>query len=87
MRDERWLGWGYLGERRRSGATPERIAEVDAAVLDYANAADWDYEDLFRWANGRLGRWFGDMAFGSRASVADVVAEALRGRLLRVPAN
>lgn len=63
--DDRWLGFGYLGERRNAAEeTPETVALVDAHVLEVANAAGLTYEELFTWANSKDGRWFGDMTFG-----------------------
>jgi hypothetical protein len=60
--DERWLGWGYLGERDRTDGPTDR---ADAIVLRFAAERGWDAEDLFHWANSKDGRWFGDWAFGS----------------------
>jgi hypothetical protein len=60
LEDERWLGWGYLGERSRTDDT----AAADALVLRFAAERGWDAEDLFHWANSKDGRWFGDWAFG-----------------------
>jgi hypothetical protein len=66
--DDRYLGWGYLGERsRQDDAT--LVAAADQRVIDLANERGWDYEDLFAWANSKLGRWFGDGVFGSAAYV------------------
>jgi len=61
LTDERWLGWGYLGERSRS---EQNATEADAVVLRFARVLGWDREDLFHWMNSKDGRWFGDWAFG-----------------------
>lgn len=62
--DERWLGFGYLGERARQDDLVLCEA-VDQRIIDAANDAGWEYEDLFAWANSKLGRWLGDAMFGS----------------------
>jgi hypothetical protein len=56
--DNRWLGFGYLGERDHmlnSTDPDQRILEV---------TADWTADELFHWANSKDGRWFADMVFG-----------------------
>lgn len=71
--DDRWQGFGYLGERRNrlestdpeAPATPETVAIVDEHVLEVANTAGLTYDDLFAWANSKDGRWFGDCTFGA----------------------
>ena len=71
--DERWLGFGYLGERSHKlnstdpevPADPTLVEATDQRVIDHANAEGWTYEDLFAWANSRSGRYFGDAMFGS----------------------
>ncbi len=70
--DERWLGFGYLGEREaaldstdpESPALPDMVAEADAEALSHAAANGWDYERLFDWANSKDGRLFADCMFG-----------------------
>ncbi len=94
--DERWLGWGYLGERKRfldetdpdtlaGSMTPADrvayIAKLDAQVLTYAAGQRWSAEKLFRWANSRTGRHFADWMFGSSYSFD----HAVKVGLLRVP--
>lgn len=51
-----WLGFGYLGERNTADA--EVVASVDRQVLSWTR--EWTYEELFDWANSKLGRWFGE---------------------------
>lgn len=71
-RDDRWLGYGYLGARRtaldtsdpQATAGPALVARADQMAVDAANAERMDYERFFRWANNKTGRWFGDCAFG-----------------------
>lgn len=74
--DERHLGWGYIGERRRElewTADPDvqpiavrhaRVAQADATITAHAEARSWSDEDLFTWANSKNGRWFADCVFG-----------------------
>ena len=70
-KDERWLGWGYLGERRRfiEDNGPDAAKRADAAVIAGAMARGWGYDRLFDFLNSKPGRWFGDMAFGSDCDV------------------
>jgi hypothetical protein len=84
-RDDRWLGFGYLGERRNRlsdidpdrPAEPDLVAAIDQRIVDHANAEGWTRDDLFHWANSRDGRWFGDVVFGG-----GTFDEAIRHRLL-----
>jgi len=65
--DDRWGGWGYLGERQRSMVTArgrKQAEHADARVLLYANEQGWTPEDLFQWTNSTYGRHFGDAFFG-----------------------
>ena len=72
--DDRFLGWGYLGDRGRflEDTDPEStigldpIIEADDAILEVTRDMGWTYDDLFTWANSKDGRWFADMAFGCR---------------------
>jgi hypothetical protein len=64
--DDRWLGWGYLGERSRQD-NAVLVEAADQRVIDLANERGWTYEELFAWANSKLGRWFGDGVFGQEA--------------------
>ena len=59
--DERWLGWGYLGERSRC-EDPAKVAEVDAYVMHQIKG--WTDEERFHWANSKNGRWAADGLFG-----------------------
>lgn len=75
-RDDRWLGFGYLGERANrladtdpeAPAQPELVARMDLDVLEEANAEGLTYDELFEWANSKLGRWFAD-SYGTRHAV------------------
>jgi hypothetical protein len=76
--NEQWLGFGYLGERASwldtqdpevESISPERIAEVDAAILREANRRRWMPITFFRWLNSRDGRHFADAAFGCDMAV------------------
>lgn len=77
MKDERWLGFGYLGERAHaldgtdpgSPAQPELVARIDELILDATR--DWTYDELFRWANSKDGRHFGDATFGASFITAE----------------
>lgn len=75
--DERWLGWGYLGERSRAldAGQHTQVVAADGALLTAATERGWDYEALFAFANSRPGRWFGDVAFGGPVT-ADQLARA-----------
>lgn len=59
-RDDRWGGWGYLGERERMD--PEFRARVDGILLEAAAIGDWTHEELFQFVNSRPGRHFADEA-------------------------
>lgn len=75
-RDDRWLGFGYLGERENllhsadpeAPARPELVARMDADVLEEANTEGLTYDELLEWANSKLGRWFAD-CYGTRHAV------------------
>lgn len=60
--DERWLGFGYLGERQH--ATDEQRQHADALLCEIANDHGWGYETLFAFVNSKRGRWYGDCLFG-----------------------
>ena len=73
--DDRWLGFGYIGARRNyllgddtdpeiPTPDPQLVADADTAILARARELGWTADDLFEWANSKLGRWFGDYAFG-----------------------
>lgn len=94
-RDDRWLGFGYLGARHsfiaglvESGLTLKQgadwLAEVDEAVHNAAAAEGLTYDQLFTWANARVGRWFGDVMFGAGplAELDKLFAEADRFNLV-----
>lgn len=93
-KDERWLGFGYLGSRQNAltstdpevPAQPLLVAAVDQRVIDHGNVEGWDYEDLFVWANSRNGRYFADVMFGSHTRVDRDFDKALGWSLLEVPA-
>jgi hypothetical protein len=68
-RDERWLGFGYLGERQH--AYDDAIVDL-ADTFVYDVTADWTDEELFAWANSKDGRWFGDVMFGGDLSQRDL---------------
>lgn len=80
--DERWLGFGYLGERRTAlsmGEDPEGltkeaaadlVAKADAMVLAHANRYSFTAEELFTWANSKDGRWYADCWFGNNGQHA-----------------
>ena len=75
--DDRWLGFGYLGERRNAAAMIDsgeatfpdtaraELARMDADVLEEANTEGLTYDELFTWANSKDGRWFAD-CYGTR---------------------
>lgn len=83
--DERWLGFGYLGARRAELARrSEFVAEVDRRILAHAEREGWTDEQLFAWANSKLGRWLGDVTFGSVGEFTDAEWDrrVVRGNLL-----
>lgn len=96
MRDDRWLGFGYLGERRNFIATMHeagvpanvsayRLADVDELVQSEAAAKELTYDQLFAWANSKAGRWFADLFLGAANPVAswtDLLNQAARHDLL-----
>lgn len=73
LTDDRWLGFGYLGERRSAlddsdpecPARPQAVADADAWILARANRDGWTYDELFEWANSKYGRWFGEQALSA----------------------
>lgn len=77
--DDRWLGFGYLGERRNfrqaidSGevgfpdTAAAELARMDADVLEEARIEGLSYDELFAWANSKDGRWFAD-CYGTPAA-------------------
>lgn len=95
--DDRWAGYGYLGERRNHfaganerGLSPQladaEITVADQIVIAHANAQGWTYEDLFAWANSKNGRYFADEIFGGMGQLADRLARVERFQLLALPA-
>lgn len=93
--DDRWLGFGYLGERRnrREYATTElagymqdleldRLRRMDADVLEEANLEGLSYDDLLVWANSKHGRWFAD-CYGARHAARYLPSAASVARLRR----
>ena len=86
--DDRWLGFGYLGERRNRreyAATElagymadhelERVARMDTDVVEEANLEGLSYDELFAWANSKDGRWFAD-CYGTRHAANYLPARA-----------
>jgi hypothetical protein len=67
---EDWAGRGYLFERSYQDDA-EKVAAADAKALDAANRLGLTYEQMFEWANSRVGRWFGDCMFGSNGRHAE----------------
>lgn len=93
--DDRWLGFGYLGERRNAreyAATEltgymadhhlEWVARMDADVLEEANLEGLSYDDLLFWANSKFGRWFAD-CHGTRHAATYLPTAATVARLRR----
>jgi hypothetical protein len=71
-------GWGYA-TRRYLDAKLQR--ELDAAVIEVANALMISCDDLFEWADSKWGRWLVDAVQG-RDEPATV--ETVRGCLNKV---
>lgn len=88
MKNEMWLGFGYLGERRNTltstdpecPARPDLVAKADAAAVAEANRLGLTDAELFDWANSRTGRYYGDCMFGSDGRHAE---KYLPGKTLR----
>ena len=59
--DERWLGYGYLNERDNEHMSVARRGYADRVAVEDAIAAGFSYDDLFAWANSKIGRWYGEM--------------------------
>jgi hypothetical protein len=68
-RNDEWLGFGYLGERRNH--TDAEVEAADAKALEDANNNSLTAEELFDWANSKDGRWYGDCMFGNNGNHAD----------------
>ena len=90
--DDRWLGFGYLGERRNfreavaSGEVDPRFTgladAVDDRVIEFANHRGMTYEALFAWANSKNGRHFADVMLGSTGRSFEAAwSEAVRFNL------
>ncbi len=69
----RWLGFGYLGIRENARSLinnndPDKeqliqsLEEADNYLLETVNSQNWSNKDLFRWANSKNGRWYGEIA-------------------------
>lgn len=64
--DDRWGGWGYLGERERGSLTAEHVARADAGLLEAAAGLKLDAEQLFHFANSKMGRFYADETSSAR---------------------
>jgi hypothetical protein len=68
MQNEAWEGFGYLGGRNialtstdpEAPALPAVVAVVDDYLITETTVRGWTEQELFDWANSRLGRWFAD---------------------------
>src|SRR5262245_18853172 len=80
-RNDDWQGFGYLGERMRAGSTDHRRrTAADTAVLEVANANGWSAQRLFEdFLNAKVGRWFGDIAYGSDDDLARAATSLMLG--------
>ena len=54
-------------------------------MIGYATRNGWNTDDLFEWANSKLGRWFGDSMFGGTGDTQADFDRAIRENLVRVP--
>jgi hypothetical protein len=78
-RNDEWLGFGYLGERRNeltsrdaeSPARPDLVAIADNMAIAEANRLGLTPAEFFDWANSKLGRWYGDCMFGGNEQHAE----------------
>lgn len=82
--DERWGGYGYLGERGIQQREGRDTTEADARALAAANAEGMTYEALLEWADSKLGRWYGDCMFGSHGQHAELYLPGEAARKARV---
>ena len=86
-RDERWLGFGYIGERARARREGRDITAADTRAVECANEVGMDYDAFFEWANSKDGRWYADCMFGSDGQHAELYepghSPALRARYAR----
>jgi len=78
MSDDRWLGYGYLGERRNRLEEGDSTVAADALAVAAANELGLTYDEVFHWANSKDGRWFGDCMFGANGSHAEKYLPAQR---------
>ena len=72
LQDDRYLGFGYLGERRTffgnyGMSVAPQIEAADAFILECANREGWTVDDLFAWANSKDGRWAGEILLSGNA--------------------
>jgi hypothetical protein len=49
---------------RKPLTTAELVAVADQDAVDAANRLSMTYLEMFDWANSKVGRWYGDCAFG-----------------------
>lgn len=76
-----WNGWGYLGERSRTEDT-DQIVAADEVLLSLVNAEGWTAAEFFAWLDSKLGRWFGDLAFGNDVSADEVRSKSAAWELI-----
>lgn len=72
--DDRWLGFGYLGERANfleGNGDVEVVTDADEKAIAEANVMGLDEDELFEWANSKNGRWYGDCMFGGNGRDAE----------------
>lgn len=85
--DDRWGGFGYLGERKLLKAADRKRA--DALLLEAATIGGWSDEEFFQFVNSRPGRHYADHAtygddatlikyYLSRANIDALMAEVNR---------
>jgi len=65
----RWLGFGYLGERRHQNHQAQ--SDADLLALETAIGRGLTYGQKFTWANSKYGRWYGDCMFGCNGQRAE----------------
>lgn len=72
--NEKWLGFGYLGERRNALESGRDTTAADESAIAEANRLGLTVEELFEWANSKNGRWYGDCWFGANGQHAETYA-------------
>lgn len=65
LNDERHGGYGFRSALAEGALAHDAAVYVAcrALVIQFANERGWTPEQLFTWADSKLGRWFGEAYF------------------------